>query len=174
MIEWEAPPRAVLPSPSLWLFELGVVPLSQPKSSKKVIARQRRMADKLGLPEIRRHIFLCCDFGTAKCASVKRMHDAWSYLKKRTKELGLKGNAGIYRSKAGCLRVCEGGPIAVVYPDGVWYGQCDPPVLERIIREHLIGGQIVEEFAFSGDVSDIAANRCDSHSKALWTIDQSC
>jgi (2Fe-2S) ferredoxin len=107
----------------------------------------------LGVNCIQRHIFICADASKPKCVDREASIQTWEYLKKRLKELKIDRKTNersdvIFRTKANCLRICQYGPIVVIYPDGVWYHSVTVEVAEQIIKRHLLGNEIVSEYAF--------------------------
>ena len=111
------------------------------------------VAGNLGIGKLKRHIFLCADATKPKCADKDLSNEVWEHLKKRVAGAGLMtGDNCTYRTKANCLRICERGPIAVVYPEAVWYTFVDEADIDEIVDSHLRDGVVVERLRTPSDV----------------------
>lgn len=128
--------------------------------------RLEAISNAMSIPAVDRHIFLCAEQTTPRCSTYEESSLVWKHLKARLKELDVTtappkwrgttafeaidpGDGSVLRTKADCLRICESGPIAVVYPEGTWYRSVTVDVMDRIIDEHLLGGRPVSEYVFA-------------------------
>ena len=105
------------------------------------------------MQRISHHLLLCATATKAKCCDSALGAQTWNELKSVVRELNLENTERpegiVLRSKADCLRVCERGPILLVWPDGIWYADVSPDRVKRIIEQHIIGQQPVEEWTVS-------------------------
>ena len=101
-----------------------------------------------------RHIFFCLNeraHGEDSCAQ-HRAKDGFDHCKQRVKKLGIAGPGEVRVNKSGCLDRCAGGPVAVVYPEGVWYSYVDAADIDEIVDRHLVQGEVVERLLLPPEI----------------------
>jgi (2Fe-2S) ferredoxin len=135
--------------------------------------RLQAIVDAQAIGDVQHHIFLCANQTNPKCAPREETNELWSHLKSRLKKLGLTsapptwhgspeadatpveaGDGTVLRSKVDCLRICEQGPICVIYPEGTWYSKLTIEKLDQIIDSHLAEGRPIDDLVFAvGDLT---------------------
>ncbi len=100
--------------------------------------------------QISHHLLLCASPQKALCCNPENGINSWERLKRILKELNLEDpqrpEGMVLRSKVDCLRVCNEGPILLIWPDGIWYEKVSPDLIEQIIKQHIIGGVPIKQF----------------------------
>ncbi len=101
-----------------------------------------------------RHIFFCLNqrSGGEACCADQGAQQAFDRCKSLVKAAKLNGAGGVRVNKAGCMDRCAGGPVAVVYPEAVWYSYVDASDIDEIVESHLKNGQVVERLLLPPDV----------------------
>lgn len=105
-------------------------------------------------PYYQRHIFFCLNQRgpDENCCAIHQAQAGFDHCKARVKALGLSGAGQVRVNKAGCLDRCAGGPVAVVYPQGVWYTFVDTHDIDEIVESHLKNGQVVQRLLLSPQI----------------------
>jgi (2Fe-2S) ferredoxin len=111
-------------------------------------------AEKPPVPYYPRHIFFCVNERKTGEASCSQHHasEGFNHCKQLVKQAGLMGKGSVRVNSASCLDRCAGGPVAVVYPDGVWYSFVDNHDIEEIVESHLKNGKVVERLVLPDSV----------------------
>ena len=107
------------------------------------------------------HLLLCATPTKAACCDPVLGAESWNCLKRVLKKLDLENSnrpqGVVLRSKVDCLRICNEGPILLIWPDGIWYGSVTPQRIEKIVLKHVIGGEplakwIIRRSPFKRDI----------------------